>query len=104
MSRPEYFVTYFPYTDTISRVYHTIGETEKYYKIKSISNENDHIELINKKSGYVRGGDIRYYEISEEELVRKIQRQKAIRLCEKTKWENLTDSQLERIKKILEEK
>ena len=98
-----YFITYFPYTNTISRVYYMVGETEKYYKIKSASNESDHIELISKKTGYGRGSDIKYYEISEDELVRKIQRQKAIRLCEKTEWKKLTDFQLERIKKILEE-
>ena len=99
-----YFVTYLPYTDKISRVYYMFGETEKYYKVKSTSNESDIISLISKKSGYLRGSDIRYYELSKEEVLRKIKRQKAINLCEKTKWKNLTDSQLERIKKILEEK
>ena len=98
-----YFVTYFPYTNDISRVYCLVGETKNYYKIKPAREDNNKVELLNKGSMYLRGSDIKLYELTEEEIVRKITRQKNILFCERTKWKELKDSQLERIRKILEE-
>ena len=104
MVEEKYFVTYMPYSDYISSVCVLVGETAKYYRVKSVSSKAELFYLLNKKTLVLRGSDIRYYELPVEEIKRKIARQKAIRLCENTKWKELTDSQLERIKKILEEK
>ena len=99
----QYFVSYFPYTNDISRIYYVIGETEKYYKIKSTTSDDLRFEYLNKHSLYIRGSDIHLYRMEEKELQRKIKRQRNIILCEKTKWKTLTDEQLEKIRKILEE-
>ena len=99
-----YFVTYFPYTNNISSVCYMVGETEKYYRIKDVNEKGDNTLLIHKKSLYLRGSDIHYYEMEEKEIRRKIRRQKNIIFCEKTKWKALTDEQLEKIREILEEK
>ena len=97
-----YFVTYYPYSYDISRIYHVIGETEKYYRVQNTSSKT--IELVNKESHYIRGSDIKLTELPEQEIRRKLGRQKTINLCEKTKWKEMTDEQLERIRKILEER
>lgn len=100
----KYFVTYMPYSDTINGVYAQVGETKEYLKVKSTSRSA--CEFMVRKSNYlVRGGDIKFVPMEEEELKRKLARQKAIhRLQNKTDFNKLTDSQLERIMNILEEK
>ena len=100
----KYFVTYMPYSDTINGVYAQVGETKEYLKVKSTSRSA--CEFMVRKSNYlVRGGDIKFCPMEEEELKKKLARQKAIhRLQNKTDFNKLTDSQLERIMSILEEK
>lgn len=78
-----YFVTYFPYTNDISSVCYVVGETEKYYRIKDVREKGDNTLLIHKKSLYLRGSDIHYYEMEEKEVRRKIRRQRNIIFCEK---------------------
>lgn len=100
----KYFVTYLPYSDDINGVYVQVGETKEYLKVRSTSRSA--CEFMVRKSNFlVRGGDIQFVPMEEEELKRKLARQKAInRLEKKTNFSKLTDSQLERIMKILEEK
>lgn len=52
----------------------------------------------------LRGCDVKFYELTEEEVVRKLKRQKIINKLSKMNFKQLTDSQLERIWKIVEEK
>lgn len=95
-----YFVAYFPYTDTICRTGKLVGETLKYYKVQSGSGA---IYLINKDTGYLRGSDIKYHEMSEEELFSIIQKQKLLKFMNKINFKKLSLHQLERIKIIMEE-
>ena len=60
--------------------------------------------MIRKSNFMLRGSDIRFYELTEEEVVRKLKRQKIINKLSKMSFKQLTDSQLERIWKIVEEK
>ena len=100
----KYFVTYMPYSDTINGVYAQVGETKEYLKVKSTSRSACEFK-VRKSDLFVRGGDIKFYPMEEEELKRKLARQKAIhRLQNKTDFNKLTDRQLERIMNILEEK
>ena len=106
MTETKYFVQYSLRSDWITGVYVLVGETPKYYKIRSTSDKDlTHVLLISKNfPHFLRGSDVKYYELPEEEVRRKIARQKAIRLAKKTDFSKLSDSQLERVKTILEEK
>lgn len=98
-----YFVTYAHYSNDLSDVCYLVGETKEYYRVKSAGKASCEY-MIRKSNLKLRGCDVQYYELSEEEVVRKVKRQKAIRMCEKTNFRQLTDSQLDRIRQILEEK
>ena len=100
----KYFVTYLPYSDAINGVYVQVGETKEYIKVQSTSKTA--CEFMVRKSNFlVRGGDIQFVPMEEEKLKQKLARQRAInRLERKTDFNKLTDSQLERIMNILEEK
>lgn len=98
-----YFVSYNPYSDWINNVCMLVGETKEYYKIKNTSRSACEY-MIRKSNLMLRGSDIRFYELTEEEVVRKLKRQKIINKLSKMNFKQLTDSQLERIMKILEEK
>ena len=102
MSR--YFVSYYPYTNDISAVYKVVEETAKYYKVGRLYSDSDELKYLNKRSNYLRGSDIKLHELTEEEILRKIKRQRNINYCSHTKWEELTDEQLNKIREILEEK
>lgn len=103
---PEYFVQYRPYSDWINGVYKVVGETDKYYKVQHTGKEVVEAKtlLVRKSTKYLRGTDIRFYALPAEEIRRKLARQKAILLAEKTDFKKLSDSQLLRIREILEEK
>ena len=97
-----YFVSYALHSDFIDTVCTYVGETRQFYKIKNVKNNCEY--KIRKSNGMLCGGMQVYHEIDEDELVRKIQRQKTLKLIDKTNFKKLTDSQLEKIKRILEEK
>ena len=99
----KYFVTYLPYSDIIDRIYVLTGETKEYYKVED-ARARSCAFLVRKSNFYGRGSDIKFYPMSEEEVVRKLQRQKAVNKLRKIDFDKLTDSQLERIIKIVEEK
>lgn len=98
-----YFVSYNPYSDWINNVCMLVGETKEYYKIKNTSRSACEY-MIRKSNFMLRGSDIQFYELTEEEVVRKLKRQKIINKLSKMNFKQLTDSQLERIWKIVEEK
>ena len=98
-----YFVSYNPYSDWINNVCMLVGETKEYYKIKNTSRSACEY-MIRKRNLMLRGSDIQFYELTEDVLRQKLARQKALNKLAKTRFDKLTDSQLERIVKILEEK
>lgn len=105
MSGKEYFVRYREYSNWIDAVFKVVGETPKYYKIKLMGKTavEPKILCVSKDSHYLKGTDIHLYSLPLEEIARICLRQKALELTSKTNFSKLTDSQLERIKKILEE-
>lgn len=98
-----YFVSYMPYSDAINNVCILVGETKEYYKIKSTSKVACEY-MIRKSNLILRGSDIRFYEVPKEELLLKLRRQKTIKFLDKFDFGKLSNDQLERIVKILEEK
>lgn len=58
MTKPEYLISYYPYSKTVSRIYKVIGDTDCYWKIQH--NENC-IGYVNKRTLRSKGGDIQYY-------------------------------------------
>lgn len=102
MSRPEYLVAYFPYTEIISRYYKVVGDTEKYWKCKVDAN-GDTI-LISKRTLRLRGSDIQYHFWTKEKLVNYFYRLKLEKAVHKIDPSKLSVKQLESIIKIAEEK
>lgn len=97
-----YFVTYSPYSDTISSVYILTGETKEYWKVKRTST-NSCEYMLRKSNLMLRGSDIQFYEVPKEELLLKLQRQKMIKFLSKFDFRKLSNEQLERIRKIVME-
>ena len=52
----------------------------------------------------LRGSDVQFHELDEDILRQKLARQRALNKLAKIRFDKLTDRQLERIMKILEEK
>ena len=98
-----YFVRYLPYSDYINNVCVLVGETREYYKVKSTSRSACEY-MVRKSNLMLRGSDIQFHELDEDVLIQKLARQNALNKLSKTKFNKLTDNQLERIMKILEEK
>lgn len=98
-----YFVTYLPYSDVISRVYYQVGETPSYIKVRDTATST-HEFMVRKSNFLIRGGDIRFVPMQEEELKEKLARQRNLSKLRKLDFKKLTNSQLERIRKIVEEK
>lgn len=101
MSRPEYLVTYYPFTKSISRFYKVVGDTEKYWKCK-VDASGDTI-LINKRTLRLRGSDIQYLSWTKEEINSYIYRTKLEKTVSKIDPRKLSVEQLESIIKIAEE-
>lgn len=92
-----------PYSDIINGVYVQVGETKEYLKVKSTSRSACEF-MVRKSNCLVRGGDTQFCPIEEDVLKQKLARQKALNKLAKIRFDKLTNSQIERIMKILEEK
>lgn len=97
-----YFVSYYPYSKWIDRIAVLVGETTKYYKVQSTKNPSV-MYLINKNTGCLRGSNVKYHEMSEKLLTITLRRQKTIRFLQNVDFDDLTNEQLERIRKIVGE-
>lgn len=102
MSRPEYLVTYLPFTKDVSGCYKVTGDTEKYWKCR-VDASGDTI-LINKRTLRLRGSDIQYHPWTKEELNSYAYRTKLEKAVSKIDPSKLSVEQLESIIKIAEEK
>jgi hypothetical protein len=102
MNRPEYLVTYYPFTKNVSRCYKVVGDTEKYWKCRIDAN-GDTI-LINKRTLRLRGSDIQYHSWTKEEVNSYVYRAKLEKTVSKIDPSKLSVEQLESIIKIAEEK
>ena len=92
MSAPEYLVSYFPYSSNVKAIYKVVGETEKYWRIRYNSSFT---ELINKKTLYARGSDIKYHVWTKEEVNQWAKRNNLIDTLRHTDLQKLTMEQLE---------
>lgn len=102
MSRPEYLVAYYPYTEDVSRYYKVTGDTEKYWKCR-VDASGD-IILISKRTLRLRGSDIQYHSWTKEKLTDYFYRLKLEKAVHKIDYRKLSVKQLESIIKIAEEK
>lgn len=98
MIKPEYLVSYFPYSSNVNRIYKVVGETEKYWKIKYNS---DTTGLVNKKTLYSRGSDIKYYVWTKEEVSQWVKRNNLIDKLRHVDLDKLTTEQLEAMVSII---
>lgn len=98
-----YFVSYNPYSESLNNVCVLVGETREYYKVKSTSRSACEY-MIRKSNLMLRGSDVQFHELDEDILRQKLARQRALNKLAKIRFDKLTDRQLERIMKILEEK
>lgn len=97
MNRPEYLVSYTPYSKTIQGIYRVIGDTEKYWRIKV----NDcYEELVRKSNLLSRGGDKKYYPMTREEVQAYRYRVKLLNNIKLINFSNLSTKQLEAILEI----
>lgn len=98
MIKPEYLVCYFPYTSDVRAIYKVVGETEKYWRIRYDSTTTD---LINKKTLYARGSDIKYHVWTKEEVNQWVKRNHLIDTLRHTDLQKLTIGQLEAMVNIV---
>lgn len=98
MSAPEYLVTYFPYTSEVNEIFKVIGETEKYWRIRYNSTTTG---LVNKKTLYVRGSDIKYHVWTKEEVNQWSKRKHLLDTLRHTDLQKLTIGQLEAMVNIV---
>lgn len=98
MIKPEYLVTYFPYSSDVKAIYKVVGETEKYWRINYNSTSTD---LINKKTLYARGSDIKYHVWTKEEASQWAKRNNLIDTLRHTDLQKLTTEQLEAMANIV---
>jgi hypothetical protein len=99
MNRPEYLVSYLPYSrNTVHEIHKVVGDTEKYWKCLLRSDGTTF--LVRKSNLMCRGGDIKYYAWTKEQV---IEYKTHSRLVQKFKCLNpslLSTKQLEEILKI----
>ena len=102
MTKPEYLVSYFPYSTvkTVSRIYRVIGETNRYWKIPC--NEK-YTGYVDKRTLRSKGGDIQYCVWTKEEVCKYVYRNGLEKAFEKIKASDLSVEQLENILKIVKE-
>lgn len=98
MIKPEYLVSYLPYTNQIHSIHRVVGETEKYWKI--YLNEKC-TTYINKRTLRVRGGDVQYYAWSKEQAIEYKKRSSLETIFVRTNPKTLSIEQLEKIVKII---
>ena len=98
MSRPEYLVTFLPYSKDVSRCYKVTGDTENFWKCR-VDASGDTI-LINKRTLRLRGSDIQYHSWTKEEVTNYIYRVKLEKAVKRIEPSKLSVEQLESIIKI----
>ena len=100
MMKLEYLVCYYPYSDTVSRIYKVIGETDCYWKIQL----NDScIGYVSKRTLKSKGGDIQYCAWTKEEVNKYVYRNRLEKAFGKIKASDLSVEELENILKIVKE-
>ena len=104
MSRPEYLCSYVPHMpNELDSAFRVVGDTEKYWKCL-INNGSGDTFLVNKKTMYRRGTDIKYVAKTKEEVLAWRHKIKLRDQFRRIDYRKLSVKQLESIIKIAEEK
>lgn len=100
MSRPEYLVSFLPYTKTVHGIYRVTGDTEKYWKC--LLNSAGDTLLVRKSNLMERGSDIRYTPWTKEQVINYRKHKKVLNAVKSINFSLLSTKQLEEIIKIAE--
>ena len=100
MTRPEYLVSYLPYTRLVNSILRVTGDTEKYWKS---TDSTGHTLLIRKSNLKLRGSDEQFYSWTDEQVIEfRVHRRLLLRV-NRIKFDTLSTKQLNEILKIVEE-
>lgn len=100
MSRPEYLVSFLPYTKEVNGIYRVTGDTEKYWKC--LRNSAGDTFLVRKSNLMERGSNIRYTPWTKEQVINYREHKKALNKVKSISFSLLSTKQLEEIIKIAE--
>ena len=101
MTKPEYLVSYLPYSkNVVNMIHRVIGETEKYWKC--LLHSDGTTFLVRKSSLLGRGGDIKYYAWTKEQVIEYKTHSKLVQKFKCLNPSLLSTKQLEDILKIAE--
>lgn len=100
MTRPEYLVSFLPYSKTVDGIHRVIGDTEKYWKC--LRNSSGDTFLVRKSNLLERGIDIKYTPWTKEQVMRYRKHKKVLNAVKSINFSLLSTKQLEEIIKIAE--
>ena len=101
MARPEYLVSFMPYSDKIvNGIYRVTGDTEKYWKC--LCNSAGDTFLVRKSNLMERGLNIQYHSWTKEQVINYRVRNKLLNAVKSINFSLLSTEQLEEIIKIAE--
>ena len=99
MARPEYLVSFLPYSNNIvNGIYRVTGDTEKYWKC--LRNSAGDTFLVRKSNLKERGLDIRYKMWTKEQVINYRKYRKMLNEVKSINFSLLSTKQLEEIIKI----
>ena len=100
MARPEYLVSFMPYSDKIvNGIYRVTGDTEKYWKC--LRNSTGDTFLVRKSNLMERGLDIQYHSWTKAQVIEYRRHDKLVRAIRNVNLLSLSTKQLEDIAKII---
>lgn len=100
MSRPEYLVSFLPYTKEVNGIYRVTGDTEKYWKC--LRNSTGDTFLVRKSNLKERGLDISYKPWTKTQVIEYKERRRLLNKVKSISFSLLSTKQLEDIIKIAE--
>lgn len=100
MVRPEYLVSYVPYSKEVNGIYRVTGDTEKYWKC--LRNSAGDTFLVRKSSLEERGLNLRYHVWTKAQVIEYKERRKLLNKVKSISFSLLSTEQLEEIIKIAE--
>lgn len=100
MTRPEYLVSYLPYTRLVHSILRVTGDTEKYWKS---TDSTGHTLLIRKSNLKLRGSDEQFYSWTVKQVEEFREHKRVFLKVNRIRFETLSTKQLNEILKIVEE-
>ena len=100
MKRPEYLISYLPYSRQVSTILRVTGDTEKYWKS---TDSTGHTLLIRKSNLKLRGSDEQFYSWTDEQVTEFRVHRKLLLKVNRIRFDTLSTKQLNEILRIMEE-